>query len=949
MQNWKKQLVKLSLLAAVVISCCVTALAAPTSGSCGKNLSWKLDGDLLTISGSGNMVEFFQKDGAPWRHLKDRTERIVIGDGVTSVSFEAFQGFDKVRYVHVGDGVREVRTGAFNELPALKEVKLDNGVRKVGAMAFYGCPSLRKVQLGSSVEQIGRLAFAGCSVLEEIVLPEGLRHIDSSAFAGCSALMNLELPRGLCGMGANAMRNTGWYDQQDDGPLYLDHVLLGWKGEVPSSLSVRDGTRMIGDGAFLMEDALVEVTLPDSLRRIGESAFASCAHLTSVDFGEGVSHIGKYAFDHCIHLKGLSLPDSVSHAAAGAFSNAGLEGIRLSGNLEAISSKAFSRCGDLQAISIPGSVDVVDNEAFFKCSALTDVTFRGGAPYIERDAFYDVEARVYYPTGWSSDVRRDYCGDLHWVPVSSEMAGPELTLSIDPRDGKPRLRWSAVPGAEGYQVYRRVGREGSFVRLTTAKGTALRNGSAVPGTAYFYQVRAVDGGTVGTFSKIKNLTCDCAMPVVSVSLREDGKPVLRWDAVDGAVGYEVRRSVDGGEMVHLARVDGTALSNGSADPGTNYTYQVRALCENSYGNGAWSEAVSIYCPDVPKSPAVELDFDEETGLPRLSWAALQDAQRYEIWRSSGEEDFTLLGTTEENSFCDAAAVVGQRYQYQVRGVSDYFTGPFSEALDLQFGLEAPVLSVTLRQDGKPRLQWNAVGGAERYEILYSTSGEEGSFEHLFSTGGTRLSHGSAEPGVTYYYKVYGFAGDMIGPESEVVEALCPALTAPEVSTSARPETGKPQLVWTEVPGAERYEIWRSVEDGPFKLLHTTRGLKLNNSSAEAGVKYAYQVRAVTEDQQGPFSARKVRTCDCAAPVVSVELREDGKPYLQWNRVDGAERYEVWVSENGGKFRLLYTAQGLRLRHGSAKSGHDYEYKVSALCGNPYGNSAYGVPVSISVK
>ena len=948
MRNLKKRLVRLALLAVLAVGCCVTALASPTSGTCGKNLSWKLEGDLLTISGSGKMVEFFEKDGAPWRHLKEQTERVVIGDGVTSVSFEAFQGFDKVRYVHVGDGVREVRTGAFNGLPALKEVRLDNGVEKVGVMAFQGCSSLRKVQLGSGVEQIGRMAFAGCSALEEIVLPDGLRHIDSSAFAGCTALMDLELPRSLYGVGKNAMKGTGWEQMQGDGPLYLDHVLLGWKGSVPASLSVKDGTRMIGDGAFLMEDGLVEISLPDSLRRIGESAFASCAHLAKVDLGEGVHYIGKYAFDHCIHLKGLSLPDSVTYAASGAFSNAGLEGIRLPGNLESIAPKAFSRCRDLEAISIPGSVDVVGAEAFFKCSALTDVTFRGGAPYIERDAFYDVAARVYYPEGWSRDVRRNYCGDLRWLPVSSGLEGPELSLSIDPEDGKPRLRWTAVPGASSYQVYRRAGRDGSFVRLTTTQGTALRNGSAVPGTAYFYQVRAVDSGTVGVFSQIKNLTCDCAMPVASVGLRKDGKPILRWDAVEGAVGYEVRRSVDGGEMAHLARVDGTELTNDSAEPGKDYRYQVRALCENAYGNSAWSEAVRIYCPAAPKAPAVELGFDEATGFPQLRWETVRDAARYEIWRSAGEEEFALLGITEAVGFCDETAVLGQRYRYQVRGVNDYFEGPFSEALELQFGLEAPLLSVTLRQDGKPRLQWSAVGGAERYEILYSTSGEEGSFEHLFSTSGTRLNHSSVVPGVTYYYTVYGFAGEMVGPESEIVSALCPALVAPEVTTTARASTGKPQLAWTAVPGAERYEIWRSVEDGPFELLHSTRGLKLNNTSAEAGVKYAYQVRAVTEDQQGPFSARKVRTCDCGAPKVRLELR-DGKPWLQWGSVDGAAGYEVWVSDGGGKYRLLYTAQGLRLRHGSAKAGHDYEYKVRALCENPYGNSAYCEPVSISMK
>ena len=948
LQHWKRTLAGCGLLAVLVLSCCAVAWASPSSGTCGKNLSWKLEENTLTISGSGKMVEFFEKDGAPWRHMKDKTERVIIGNGVTSLSYEAFQGFDKLRYVRVGDGVEEIHTGVFDQLPALQEVRLGAGMEKIGTLAFFGCTALHKVEMNAGLESIGRMAFYGCTSLPSAELPDGLRHIGSSAFAGCTALEELPLSGSIHSVGVNAMKDTGWYARQGEGPLYLGRVLLGWKGQVPAAVQVKDGTRIIGDGAFLMEEGLREVTLPDSLRRIGESAFASCTNLRAVDLGEGVTHIGKYAFDHCTALKGLSMPDSVTFAGNGAFSASGLEGIRISGQLETLSSRVFSRCENLQAISIPRSVYRLGDEVFFGCTALSDVTFRGSAPYIASDSFCDVTARVYYPDGWSSAERKNYGGDLHWIGVSSRLEAPELTLAIEPESGKPRLRWSAVAGAESYQVYRRVGRDGSYTRLGSTQGTTLRNSSAVPGTAYFYQVRAVDGGTVGAFSQIKNMTCDCAQPVVRTAFREDGKPVLHWKEVEGAERYDVRRSVDGGEMEHLYTAKGTSLVHSSAQGGSAYRYQVRALCENPNGNSVWSQAVEVYCPAVPGTPAVELDFDEDTGLPQLSWGALQDAQRYEIWRSADGGEAELVEITEENSFCDEAAVVGHAYGYQVRAVNDFFAGPMSEALTLQFGLEAPVLEVNLREDGKPVLQWSAVGGAERYEILFSTSGEEGSFEHLFSTSGTRLNHSSAVPGVTYYYQVYGFAGEMIGPESEVVPALCPALVAPEVKTRARAGTGKPQLSWTAVPGAEGYEVWCSENGQPEELLHTARGTTLNHNSALAGEKYAYQVRAITADQQGPFSARKVRTCDCSAPQVRVALR-DGRPLIQWAAVDAATGYQVWVSEDGGSYRLLYTARGTQLRHSSAARGHGYSYKVRALCRSELGNSAYSEPVSIRVK
>ena len=93
---------------------------------------------------------------------------------------------------------------------------------------------------------------------------------------------------------------------------------------------------------------------------------------------------------------------------------------------------------------------------------------------------------------------------------------------------------------------------------------------------------------------------------------------------------------------------------------------------------------------------------------------------------------------------------------------------------------------------------------------------------------------------------------------------------------------------------------------------------------------------------------KHRTCDLARPEVTVTVRS-GDPYLVWNKVSGAVKYEVWCADGKGDYTKLYTTKGSHLTHGSARSGHTYSYKVRAICSNSYGSSAYSAPVSVKVK
>ena len=72
----------------------------------------------------------------------------------------------------------------------------------------------------------------------------------------------------------------------------------------------------------------------------------------------------------------------------------------------------------------------------------------------------------------------------------------------------------------------------------------------------------------------------------------EGKPTLKWEKVDGAVKYEVYRSVSGKPNTFYKKftTTGTTYANTGAIAGDTYYYKVRAVFENGK-NGVFSEII----------------------------------------------------------------------------------------------------------------------------------------------------------------------------------------------------------------------------------------------------------------------------------------------------------------------------------------------------------------------
>lgn len=185
-------------------------------------------------------------------------------------------------------------------------------------------------------------------------------------------------------------------------------------------------------------------------------------------------------------------------------------------------------------------------------------------------------------------------------------AAPVLKSSKGISWHKIRVAWSAVPGAAGYRVYRKVP-GGKWMSLKTLEGekTSFTDGTAVTGTVYCYTVRAYvrDGGKIllGACDRtgVKGKAVLKKASVTELRTASAHGNTLKWSKVPGASGYEVwcREGKEGGYM-KAASVGRTVFTHKGLSRGTIYYYRVRAYRELSGGGkayGGWSAVKYIRC------------------------------------------------------------------------------------------------------------------------------------------------------------------------------------------------------------------------------------------------------------------------------------------------------------------------------------------------------------------
>ena len=298
-----------------------------------------LDITTLKVTGSMNAEDFY--------FISDNLHKLKTVD-LEGVSIEACRTA-RGHYWRWDFAADVLPVGSFADLP-VTSVTLPAGLKAIGEASFAGCSHLASITLPATVDSIADFAFAGCTSLTAIQLPASvqvvgygafmrctslaslkvdsssrLRKLDATALMDCPALKTIKLGSSIQSIGERALAGTGISSLDLSSSKHLTEV-GDWvmvltpvtSAKMPNSLT------SLGDGAFLYDSSLAEVSLGGKLANLNDYLLAGTAINGSLDL-KGVKSFGDYALYNVSTLTVVELPETMTWL--GTRSMAGMTGL----------------------------------------------------------------------------------------------------------------------------------------------------------------------------------------------------------------------------------------------------------------------------------------------------------------------------------------------------------------------------------------------------------------------------------------------------------------------------------------------------------------------------------------------------------------------------------------------------------------------------------------------
>ena len=677
-----------------------TAWAATVvgSGDCSgynSNVTWKLTSDgTLTISGTGYMKTYYvyNDEYAPWHNLRSQVKKVIITNGVTNTGGYTFYECSNLESVTIADSVTAIGRYTFYECSSLKSVTIPDSVTSIGEWAFYACTGLTSVNIPNSVTRIDMCAFYECSSLKSVTIPSSVTQIGAAVFASS-------------GVSVTVVPDNKRYCSENGMLFDKEKTELCYGGPSGTAFRMPESVETIGWLSFYGRNDLTSITIPGNVKKIGNTAFKNCENLRSVVLSDGVTKIGGSVFYYCTVLTSITIPKSLTSIGADAFLGCdSLTDVYYGGtaadwdNITIWDNSAPLKNATLHcAKSAPAAPVVrIGNSASSGKPMLTWNAVEGATSYriyrsTSKGSGYSLLGTVtttsYTNTGAKAGTTYYYrvkaCNDAGLSPYSNIVSGQVKTVTPKPSapvvkignsatSGKPILTWNAVSGATSYKVYRATSQKGTYSLLGTVTATSYTNTGAKAGTTYYYKVKAVNSAGESAYSN----TVSGQATVTTLTMRHSatsGKPMLTWNAVDGAASYKVyRATAKNGAYSVINTTKALTYTNTGAALGTTYYYKVEALDAAGKSLG-FSDVV-----EGKVAPVLAVGYSSVSGKPQLTWKAVPGATEYQVYRSTQQNSgYTKINTTTSTSYVNTGAKANTTYYYKIVAVKGTAVSDFS--------------------------------------------------------------------------------------------------------------------------------------------------------------------------------------------------------------------------------------------------------------------------------
>ena len=544
----------------------------------------------------------------------------------------------------------------------------------------------------------------------------------------------------------------------------------------------------------------------------------------------------------------------------------------------------------------------------------------------------------YYNYGWRDMVEsmggnvriKAYTDDVQ-IQKPSAPSG----LSVSNTIASLTLKWNAVKGATGYEIYR-AGTDGKYSKITTVTSTSYVDTNVKNNTQYSYKIKAYNAAGASAFSTAASLK-KTQISVSNLKADANGSKVqLSWTGgVTGAEGYVIYRRTEGGSYAEIGRTAGNTYSD-TISAGIKYYYAV-AVYSGSRTEDKCPEVGVMYLAE----PAVTGASNITSGV-QVKWSKVTGATGYIVYRKGAGKGWARIADIKDGStvnYTDTTAASGTTYTYTVRAYNKDTMSDWNSTKSLMRISDTTLTGASNITSGV-HVKWSQVTGATGY-IVYRKGAGKGWARIADIKSGSTVSYTdkTAASGTTYAYTVRAYNGNTMGDWHSAKSVK--RLSDTTVSRASNVTSGV-QVKWSRVTGATGYIVYRKgAGKGWGRIADIKSGSTVSyiDKTAASGTTYTYTVRAYNGSTMGDWHSTKSvkRLSD---PKLTSASKVSGGINVRWTRVTGATGYIVYRKSGSGSWgRIADIKSGSTVSYTdrTAKAGTIYTYTVRAYSGSTMGD------------
>lgn len=736
-----------------------------------------------------------------------------------------------------------------------------------------------------------------------------------------------------------------------------------WCGQV-KSIVITEGVTLIGRRAFETAWDATSVSIPSTVTYIGDAAFSNLKKLQSADLPDGLTYIGQSAFIHC-DLRKAIIPDSVTYLGGSAFSNnPNLAEVKIGKGITELPNYAFSSSNALESVYIPAKVRKIGRSAFYRCPKLWDVMFAVVPESDEYDALrIDPYAFAY------CDIK-----EIHLSHNIGQIAGHAFVGNVnlkgvyvdtyDSSNGYDSTKYKTDDRGCVYEYIRNYDTGEYYQSVLAVIPGAISGSYVVPDSVDRVDAAIQDmpnlnsftfGAGCGGIAYTSSFSNCPNLHTVQTNAPQTGERY--W--YNGKYG-EFLYTDDGGKTAEVLFLPCNA---------TEYTLPANVTVNRSKAGVFGNAPLKNVYVESGNTEFESIDGVLYKGDTLYYYPVAKTAKRYTVPKGIRHFETDALNNpniTElyfKGDFCNV-----EYDKLGLKSITVWYPGDNKtwekEQLDEivrsyknAYGVEvifkpyytdkkpaAPAIKATVvTSTGKPKITWNKVDGAAKYEVWRATT-KTGTGTKLSTVTGTTLTNKNAVAGKSYYYYVKAIsAGGKVSANSNRVYITCD-YAAPVIKVSGVTSAGNPKITWAKVEGATSYKIYRATsKNGVYSVVKTQTGTSYTPTSGKVGKRYYYKVKAFGSNSRSTSAySNVVSSTKLKRPIITLRsVVATGKTKVSWKAITGAEEYNVYrATKENGSYTLMANVTSLDWIDESATPGRQYFYKIRAINESNNSGSAY---------